>query len=811
MKSHVQVAVIGGGVVGASVLYHLTKFGWTDVLLIERKELTAGSTWHAAAGFHAINGDPNVAALQRYTIELYKEIEEESGQAVGLHMPGGIQIAATPERWEFLKAAWALNHVLGLESHLLTPEEIKAKVPIMDTSDVLGGLYDNREGHLDPYGTTHAYATAARKKGATVVTNNRVLELHAQPDGHWQLVTEQGTFTAEHVVNAGGLWADRIGRMAGVTLPVAALEHHYLITEGLPSLQGRAEELPMVVDLDGFTYMRQEHDGVLLGVYELNTKHWNVDGVPWDFGIELIPEDIDRIAPQLMVGFERYPEVQEAGIKKWINGAFTFTPDGNPLVGPVPGLKNFWCACGVMAGFSQGGGVGLALAEWMTEGEMTRDILGMDVARYFPEAASRPYLLAKTGEFYARRFNMNYPNEVWPAARPLKTSPLYDQHKAKGAVFGVSYGLEYPLWFADSPEAAQETPTFRRSNAFGPVGREVEAVRQGVGLIETATFSKYEVTGPGAAAWLDRLLACRLPPVGRVRLAPMLGTKGQLMGDLTLARLAEDRFLLMGSGYLQAWHMRWFNDHLPSTGGVTVRNLSEAWLGLALAGPKSRDVLAALANGANVSNDALRFMAVQEMDIGWAPAVVGRLSVTGELGYEIHVPAAYQRGLHAALMAAGQAHGIREVGLSALNSLRLEKSYGIWSKEFTTDYTPKASGLDAFVAYDKPDFIGREAALADRDGTPPRRLVTLAIDSPDADAFGFEPVWLGDQMIGHTTSGGYGHHVGLSLAMAYVDSAALDGPLSDDPAVEVHIVGERCSARLLRDAAHDPQGLRPRM
>ncbi|MEM1305970.1 MAG: FAD-binding oxidoreductase, partial [Pseudomonadota bacterium] len=370
MNSHYRAVVIGGGVVGASVLYHLTKLGWTDVALIERAELTAGSTWHAAAGFHAINADVTIAALQSYTIDIYDEIERESGQAVGVHMPGGIALACTPERWEFLNSAWAIYQTIGIEGcRLLTPDEVREFTPVVDTTGLIGGLYDPKEGHLDPYGATHAYAGAARKRGADVILRNRVMELNQRPDGTWDVVTEKGTIQADHVVNAGGLWAKQLGLMAGVDLPVTPMEHHYLVTEAIPEVAALDREMAMITDLDGFTYFRQEGQGCLLGVYELNPVHWNVDGAPWDYGMDLIQEDIDRIAPELEKGFERFPALAEAGIKRWVNGAFTFTPDGNPLMGPVGGISNYWCACGVMAGYSQGGGVGLALAQWMVNGE----------------------------------------------------------------------------------------------------------------------------------------------------------------------------------------------------------------------------------------------------------------------------------------------------------------------------------------------------------------------------------------------------------------------------------------------------------
>ncbi|MCR9071579.1 MAG: FAD-dependent oxidoreductase [Alphaproteobacteria bacterium] len=811
MKSQYRAVIIGGGVVGASVLYHLTKFGWTDIALIERSELTAGSTWHAAAGFHPLNADPNIAALQAYTIKLYREIEEESGQNAGVHMTGGVSIASTPERWEWLKSAWAVFQTMGVEeARLLTPEEIRALNPIADLSDVIGGLYDPHEGHLDPYGTTHAYAGAAKKRGADVILRNRVIELIPRADtgrgsGGWDVVTEQGTIVADHVVNAAGLWAKQVGLMAGVDLPVTPMEHHYLVTEPIAELEDREGEMCMLTDLEGFTYSRQERGGLLVGVYELTPKHWNMEGAPWDYGIELIPEDIDRIAPELAKGFERYPVLNDTGIKKWVNGAFTFAPDGNPLVGPVPGVPNYWLACGVMAGFSQGGGVGKSLAEWMIHGEPEADVYGMDIARFGKWASNREYLRQTTGQFYSRRFVMAYPNEQLPAGRPLRVSPSHDAHAAANARFGVSWGLEVPLFFAPS-ETFEETPTLKRSNAFDIVASETMATREGAGLLDTTGYSRYEITGPGAAGWLNRILACRLPAVGRARLAPMLSPTGRLMGDLTVFNWGGDTFWLMGSYYLRQWHMRWFDSHAETD--VSVRDISDNWVGWLVSGPNARRVIERLVVNDSVAHEDFRFMACREMDIGLTRARVGRLSVLGELGYEINVPVPEHRMLRDALVAAGEGLGLTPVGGYAANAMRLEKSYGVWSTEFTQAYTPGMTGMDRWIAFDKMGFIGRDAALREKEtGAAPQKLVTLAVEAEDADASGFEPIWIGDRRVGFVTSGGYGHTVGTSLAMALVDTdVAIEGTT-----VDVHVVGAKRAARIIADSPYDPGGARLRM
>ncbi|HTZ67376.1 MAG TPA: FAD-dependent oxidoreductase [Roseiarcus sp.] len=799
MKAHYRVVVIGGGVVGASVLYHLAKHGWTDAALIERSVLTAGSSWHAAGGFHALNANPNMAILQAYTIDLLKEVEAESGQSIGMHMTGGIHAASAPERWEWLQASYRRFQAIGIDDvRLVTPEEIKARCPIISLEGVLGGMWADREGYVDTTGTVWAYAGAAKKRGATVIEHNRVVELRQRPDSSWDLVTEGGVINAEHVVNAGGLWAKQVGRMAGLDLPLSPLEHHYLLTETIPEIAALKAELPMVVDLEGFTYMRQDQKGILVGVYETHPQHWSMDGAPWDYGVELLPEAIDRIAAELELVHRRYPVLERTGIRKWVNGAFTFSPDGNPLIGPVAGKRGYWLACGVMAGFLQGGGVGKSLAELMIHGEAEADVYGLDIARYGAFASNREYIRQTTGEFYARRFVMTYPNEQLPAGRPLKMTPAYDAMTAAGCQWGNSWGLEVPLYFA--PPGFKEKPTLKRSNAFDMVGAECRMVREGVGLIDIASFSRYEVTGPEAERWLDGMTASRLPKPGRARLAPMLSETGKLKGDLTIINWGDGTFWIEGSYYLRQWHVRWFADHARE--GATVRDISDDVIGFALSGPRSRELLTRVTHQ-DVSNSALPFMGAATMDVGLVRAKVARLSVTGELGYEINCRALEHAALRGTLLEAGRDLGVREYGYNALLSLRLEKSFGIWSAEFTQDRTPRMTGMDRWIAWDKGDFIGRKAALMESKGPPPeRQLATLEIDALDADATGYEPVWRSGAIVGFTTSGGYGHTVGKSLAMALVapDAAEIGAELS------VHIVGAERKARVIKPSPYDPSG-----
>ncbi len=807
MKNHARVVVIGGGVVGCSVLYHLTKFGWTDVVLVERAELTAGSTWHAAGGMHTINGDPNVAKLQKYTVELYKEIEEYSGQDIGLHMTSGLMLAATPERFDWMKSLLAKGKYAGGEARLISAEEAYEMMPLLDPKQFVGAVFDPHEGHLDPYGTTHAYAKSAKKNGAEIYLHTKVENLIPLEDGSWRVITDKGDIYAEHVVNAAGLWAREVGRMVGVELPVLAMEHMYLITEDMPEViefnRSTGRELMHCVDFDGEIYIRQERNGMLMGTYEKDCRPWSPLETPWDFGPELLPEDLERISGELEVGFRHFPAFNNAGIKKIVNGPFTFSPDGNPLVGPVRGLTNYWSACAVMAGFSQGGGVGLALANWIIEGDPGFDVFAMDVCR-FGDYATPAYTNARVRENYSRRFSIRYPNEELPAARPLLTTPIYDRLKAEGAVFGAYAGLETPLWFA--PQGIEDKFSWRRSSDFDTVGAEAKAVRDSVGLMETSGFAKYSVSGEGAAQWLDAMLAGRLPSVGSMALAPMLNEAGKMIGDFTIANMDGDEFLLIGSGIAEDYHMRWFEEHLPDDGSVVLGALGLGLVGLSVAGPKARAVLQKLTH-LDLSNDAFPFMSIREMELGMVPAIVGRVSYTGDLGYEIWLRPEYQRSLFEVLMQAGEEFGIRLFGLRALNALRLEKGFGSWSREYRPLYGPMEAGLGRFIALKKDvNFIGKMGAIEEKLAGGTLRLVTLVVDARDADVLGDEPISILGSVVGWVTSGGFAHASGVSVAMGYVPkefATTRDG-------WQIEVLGEMLPARLITQALFDPDGQRMR-
>ena len=786
MKTNSRVVVIGGGVVGCSVLYHLTKLGWSDVMLLERSELTSGSTWHAAGGFHTLNGDTNMAALQGYTIRLYKELEEITGMSCGLHHVGGVTLADNQERFDMLLAERAKHRYMGLETEIVGPEEIAKIAPVTNIAGILGGLYDPLDGHLDPSGTTYAYAKAARLGGATIEINTKVIETNQRIDGTWDVVTERGTIHAEHLVNAGGLWAREVAAMAGVYLPLHPMEHQYIVTDDIPEIFGRDSEHPHVMDPAGESYLRQEGRGLCIGFYEQRCRPWAVNGTPWDFGHELLPDDFDKITESIEFAYKRFPVLEKAGVKNVIHGPFTFAPDGNPLVGPVPGKRNYWSACGVMAGFSQGGGVGLMLAQWMIEGETERDTMAMDVAR-FGDWINPGYTLPKVIENYQKRFSVSYPNEELPAARPLRTTPMYDIFDNMGAVWGAQYGLEVVNYFAEGEEPRFETPSFRRSNAFEATRREVMGVRENVGINETHNFGKYRVTGEGARDWLNHIMAGRIPENGRLSLTPMLSPKGRLIGDFTVSCLGEHEFQLTASYGSQAFHMRWFDKNIAD--GVGVENISDRCTGFQIAGPNATALLRKVTRD---DPETMRFLDVRPMVIGMVECLVQRVSYTGDLGYEIYCDPTDQRALWHQLWGAGQPMGLRPFGMRAMMSLRLDKFFGSWMREFSPDYTAAETGLDRFISWGKEvDFIGKAAAIRERQNGSDRKLVVFEVDTDDADVVAYEPVWINGQVKGFCTSGGYSHYAQKSIAMALVPGECITDTLE----AEIEILGKMYSAK----------------
>ena len=804
MKDHARVVVIGGGVVGCSILFHLAKMGWKDVVLLERDELTSGSSWHAAGSFHTLSSDPNVSKLQDYTISLYKEIEETSGHSISLHQTGGYYLASNQSWHDYLKRERSKARSIGLDQEFVSMDEVIEKHPLVDPKHYVAALWDPTDGDLDPSGVVYAYAKSARVHGAEFFTHTPVLETNQRADGSWDVITEKGNIHAEHIVNAGGLWAREVGRMANVHLPVVPMEHHYLITEEIEQIANLPEgrRLPHCIDFEANIYLRQENTGMLLGTYEPRSTPWSLDGTPQNFGHDLLDPKLDHIADRLELAFERIPALGTAGIKNIINGPFVFSPDGNPMIGPVPGVKNYWVAVGVMAGFCQAGGVGRSLSEWMIEGEPSIDVWAMDIAR-FGSFATPQWGVIKSSENYERRFVMTFPNETLPKGRRQKTTSLYDRLTQRGAVWQDSFGLENVLWFANSPEDAYEEPTFHRSRAHDYVAKEVKAVREKVGAIEIASFANHKFTGKGACKFLDYVLAGRIPNQGRVNLSPMLRKSGKLYGDLTVACMNDETYYLFGSSAAQDMHRRWFEENLEGVNDVEYQNVTEDFHGIAIAGPNSRELLSRLTRE-DVSPESFKFRDIRDTFIADVPALCVRISFSGELGYEIYVEPQYQLKLFEEIEKAGEGLGLKLFGSRALMSLRLEKSWGAWTMDFRPDFTVTESGLDFFVNWDK-EFIGKTVSLKEKENGAKKHLSVLEIET-ETDVSGDEAVMHNGKCVGYVTSGGYGHSVSKSLAMTYLPVELID----EDTELEVEILGKFHQASVVMKPLYDPSGSKMR-
>ena len=805
MSEHAQVVVIGGGLVGCSILYHLTKLGWTDVVLFERDELTSGSTWHAAAGLHGLHDNNNVSKLQYYTMRLYKELEQETGQGCGVFQPGALYLAQTRDREHQLRMQVAKARYFDVEFHEVSVEEAKQLHPLIDFDGIRCVMLEPDGGNVDPSGVTYAYAQGARERGAKIHRFTPVLETNPRADGGWDVVTSTGTVHADVVVNAAGLWAREVARLAGIELPLMTMEHQYFVTETMPEVDGLDFRLPSVADRDGEYYLRQEGQGLLVGAYEKQGKFWAENGTPLDFGHELLPDDLDRIEVNIERAMQRVPALASAGIKRVINGPMIWAPDSSALFGPVPELRNYYCCNGIIPGFSQSGGLGMLLAQWIVEGETELDLFPWDLARY-DDWATKSFTKARVFDCYTHRFKIHFPYEERDAGRPVRKRPVYDRQQSLGAVFGLNYGWEHPLWYARDGQEAVETYGFERQNWFEPVGEECEALRADVGIIDVSNFAKYEIKGEGAADWLDTLVANKTPRVtGRSCLTPMLGIRGGIAGDFTITQLDEDHYLMIGSGMAERYHQRYFNK-IPRPVPVSFESRTSEWAGFNVAGPKARDLLTRLTNE-DLSNESFPFMRSRQTTVSGMSAVAIRVSFSGDLGWEIYVREENQLALYDKLLEAGADLGARPVGGRALLSLRLEKGYGSWGREYSPEYWPHEVGLDRLIKLDKPEFHGRDAWLALKEQTPREQLVMLEIDVTNADASGGEPVFLTDGTpVGRVSSGAYGYTVRKSLALAFVKTEfAVPGAEFD-----VAVLGLPHRARLLDEPPFDPKGVRSR-
>ena len=804
MTETARVAVIGGGIVGASVLYHLTRAGWTDVVLLERAELASGSTWHAAGNTPHFNTSLNLSRIHLASTELYQRLEAETGQAIGFHRPGSLRLASVPDRMDEYRRHRGKARTIGLPFEVIGPEEIRRLHPLVDTRGLLGAAWNPEDGHVDPTSVTRALVKGARDRGARVHRHTRVRGLERTVAGEWRIVTDRGVFLTEVVVNAAGTWAREVGRLVGLDLPIVPMEHQYLVTEAIPEIEALGGELPLLREVDVSYYLRQEAHGLLLGPYERGARPFGVGGIPPGFGADLLPPDAERLRVIVEGAMARVPVLARAGVARIVNGPITYTPDGNPLLGPVFGLPGFWLACGVSFGITQAGGAGRYLAEWIVEGQPSIDLWEVDPRRYGSYATER-YAVARCVDIYEDEYAIVYPQDDRRPGRPARTSPLYERFRAAGAVFGVRNGWERPYWFAPAGVEPCDQPSFRRTNWFDAVGREARAVRERAGLLELSSFSKYEVHGPGAEAFLDRLCANRLPRPGRIVLSQLLTPRGAIECDVTVTRLAPERFLVVSAAVAELHDLDWLRRHAPTDGSVAIEDVTARWGVLILAGPRAREILARVTD-ADLSNAAFPWLAAREVQIGSAPVRALRINFVGELGWELHHPVEYQIGLYEALKGAGRDLGLVDFGLRAMDSLRLEKGYRAWGADINTEVTPLEAGLERFVAFDKGDFIGRDALIRQRRDGVRKRLATLEVAARDADCWGNEAVWVGDRVVGITTSGGYGYWLDRSLAVAYVDAELV----TPGTRLAVDVLGDRRPAVVLAEPPFDPENSRPR-
>ncbi|MFT5503204.1 MAG: dimethylglycine dehydrogenase [Gammaproteobacteria bacterium] len=802
MKSSARVVVIGGGIVGCSVLYHLAKMGWNDVALIERMELTSGSSWHAAGGLFTITRPNTAAEIHRYSFQVYSELEKESGQSCGFHSTGGMNICRTQDEIDSNAMMQSACRRLGIESHFIGLDEARAKVPFLNTKKIKAVLWEEEGGHVDPASATQAFAAAARQLGAEIYRHTPVIETNQRPDGTWDVVCEQGTIHADYIVNAAGLWGREVAALAGIQLPLVPVEHHYMVTETLPEIEALAFELPQINDNETGMYARQEGLGLLLGAYEKTCTHWALDGTPQNFGHELLENDLARLEWNLEKAFEIMPCLTEAGIKRVINGPMIFSPDLGPLIGPHPDLNHYFCANGVMAGFNQGAGIGKVLAEWIIDGETEMDVSCWDVAR-FGTWAGKSYTEKRTRYFYENRSEKVYPYQEFEVGRPIHKPAVYDRLKEAGAVFGSSFGQEHANWFVRDESPRQDSMTYRQPNWWQPVIEEGKQIRDSVGLMEFSAMAKFMVSGSGADNWLNRVMANRLPAIGRMALSPMLSPKGRIAGDFSIARLDQDRFMLLGSDTMQLAFMRLFKSSLPDS-SVQIENLSQTLAGLHLCGPDAKAIMSRLA-GHDMDNQHFPFMSAKEMNIGSINnVIVMRVSFTGESGYEMYLPAQQQHELFDLIWREGLNVGIKLVGTRALMHTRLEKSFPAWGLELSLDYTAVEGDMERFVKPDKGEFIGRSAFLSA--DSPREKQVTFTVDAGNCVIWGDEAIFLDNEPAGYVTSGGFGPVVERHIALGYLDAnKAFSG---GDYTIE--ILGKQRLAELQTSVLYDPDGKRMR-
>ena len=799
MKSKAKVVIVGGGVVGVSALYHLAKKGWSDVVLVERKELTSGSTWHAAGLLPLFNMSYSVGQLHKYAVDLYKTLEEETGKNVGFSVVSNIRLASTKDRMDEYHQYAGVAQTIGVDVKFLTPDQVKEIWPLCNTSDLVGAIQHPEDGYIQPADLTQALATGARNRGAEIYRNTNVVGIKQTKNG-WVVETDKGSIECEHVMSCSGNFARQTGKMVGLEIPVIPVEHQYIVTEPHPEIQKRKKEgLPemgVLRDSDSRWYMREEAGGLILGPYEDGAPCCYVDGPSKDSEYELFQEDLDRLAPHIEGAIHRVPAFGEVGVKKVYNGAICYTPDGNPIVGPAWGLKNFWINEGHSFGITAAGGAGWQLAEWIVDGEPTIDMLGVEPRRY-GDYCSKSYLKEKNEEAYRNVFIIHYPDEEREAARPLRTAPCYDRMKKLGAVFGQKFGWERPNFFATDGMEQKDDWSFRRSKWFKAVEKECKNVRENVGLLDMTAFAKCRIK-----EFLDNLVANKLPKkVGRVNLCHALNTKGGVHSEFTILREAEDSFYLVSAGAFQRLDHDWIHKWMPKDGSVIFENLTNSTGVLVVAGPKSRELMQRVSKD-DFSNENFKWLSAKNVDVGYAPLNAMRVNFVGELGWELHHPIEYQNHIFDKLMEAGKDLGLKPFGIRAMNSLRVEKSYKLVGTELSIEYAPYESGLDRFIHPNKGSFIGLDALNKWREKGFNNKLVTLEVHNvTDADVLGNNPIYENGSVVGRATGGDYGFRLGKSIALGMVKPTLANVGQK----LKIDILGKMHEATILEDSPYDSE------
>jgi len=806
LPSQARVVIIGGGAAGCSAAYHLARMGWTDVLLLERNELTAGSTWHAAGNCPNFSASRDIMRMQAYSVRLYERLAEEVDYPIGYHQTGAVRLAQSRTRLDEFRHVAAMAAALRLELEVATPAELKAHMPHMELHGLEGGLWDPKDGHIDPAQLTQSLAKGARDAGVRIRRFCPVTAIAPRPSGEWEVTTPDGVVIAEKVVNAAGYYATDIGQMVGRAVPSAIMEHQYIVTDDHPALAGAADMFPMLRDPDDSYYLRQEGNGLLLGPYEKKaTPAWGGGAHrPDDFSFELYSDDLDRLEWYIESACARVPILAEAGVRSVVNGPIPYTPDGNPLIGPVPGLENFFECCVFTFGIAQAGGAGRVLAEWVTEGRPEWDMWACDPRR-FTDYTTPEYCQAKAVEVYAHEYAMHLPYLEWPAGRPMKTSPLYDRLREKGAQFGDRGGWERATWFARPGDDVEGDRGFDRPGWYDAVAEECAAVAERVGILDLPGFAKFEVSGPAAAGWLDNLITGAMPKPGRIALSYFCNEAGKIITEMTITQPESGIFRLTGPAPGE-WHDRdWLERHLPTDGSVTLRNVTKDFGTLVLAGPRSRDTLARV-NNADLSNLAFRWLSARHIEVAGIPVFAMRVNYVGELGWELHAPVDSIVPLYDALTAAGADHGIRDFGAYAMESLRLEKCYRAWKQDLLAELSPFNASLDRFVRLGKENFIGRAALIAEEEEGPKQRFVPLLLEDDVREAPFGAPVSRASQCVGYVSSAGYGHRIRMPIALAFLDADVC----KEGTQLEIEIFGKRRSAVVATEPLFDPDNARLR-